>query len=163
MRPVADALDRIEREAGVPGLARVLAGLAPSDLRSLLLEVMRAHAARRDPASLLAQYARDATVAPEASDARVLHRLNGLALDAASGFEAIELAPIAPLGLNAVLGRIDQNNLLSTIRNTEVLGDPTASLALECAVRRRSGEGLVRLCTVTRVTRLQPFGDAPGF
>ena len=37
----------------------------------------------------------------------------------------------------AVLGGIDQNNVLTTIRNAEVLGDSTPALALECARRRR--------------------------
>jgi hypothetical protein len=148
---------RIEREA------ETLARLKPSEARPLLLEVARAHAARRDPASLLAQYERDGTVAPAEPDARLLHELDGLALAAAHEFEAVELAPVLPLGTNAVLGNIDQNNVLSTTRNTEVLADPTAALALECARRRRRGTARVKLCAVARVLRLQPVPDVPGF
>ena len=92
-------------------------------------------AERRDPATLLAQYERDGTVGAAPSN----HALDAAALRAAEGFEPVELAPVAPLGLNAVLGRIHQNNVLSTIRSTEVVADPTASLALEAAVRRRRG------------------------
>ena len=62
-----------------------------------------------------------------------------------------------------MLGRIHQNNVLSTIRNTEVVADPTASLALEAAVRRRRGRGAVRLCTLGRILRLQPIPDLPGY
>ncbi len=156
-------LRRIERAAGVPGLTAILTGLAPADLRSLLLHVLSAHAEGRDPSSLMAQYERDATVAPEATDARVLHDLDGLALAAADGFESVALSPVGPLGTNAVLGRISQNNVLSTVRNTEVLADPTSALALECARRRRSGGPTVRLCAIGQVLRLQPFPDAPGF
>jgi hypothetical protein len=160
---VSDLLGRIGREAGVPGIAEVLAErVSPADLRSLLLHVYRAHAARRQPAALMAQYERDATVAPAAADARTLHALDGLAFNAAEGFEALELAPVEPLGTNAVLGGIDQNNVLATVRNTEVLGDSTSSLALECACRRRAGAATVRLCAVHRVLRLQPF-DMPGY
>ncbi|MDA0167182.1 hypothetical protein OM076_43380 [Solirubrobacter ginsenosidimutans] len=86
-----------------------------------------------------------------------------LAFRAAEGFEPVALSPVSPLGLNAILGRIDQNNVLSTIRNTEVLADPTAALALEAAVRRRRGEDTVRLCAACRVLRLQPVPDVPGF
>ena len=142
MMPVDGHLQRIEREAGVPGLVEALAQLAPADLKSLLLRVFEHQAARRDPSMLLAQYERDGTVGAAPAN----HAVDAAALRAAEGFEPVELAPVAPLGLNAVLGRIHQNNVLSTIRNTEVLADPTASLALEAAVRRRNGETSVRLC-----------------
>jgi hypothetical protein len=143
----------------MPGLADALAGLAPTDLQSLLLHVLRAKAARRDPAALLKQYERDATVAA----GKPVHQLEALAFAKAAAFEPVALAPVSPLGLNGVLGRIDQNNVASTIRTTEVLADPTAALALEAAVRRREQDGRVRLCAACRVLRLQPFPDVPGF
>lgn len=159
MMPVDGHLQRIEREAGVPGLADALATMAPTDLKSLLLHVFERQAARRDPASLMAQYERDGTVGAAPSN----HAVDAAALRAAEGFEPVELAPVAPLGLNAVLGRIHQNNVLSTIRNTEVLADPTAALALEAAVRRRRGDAAVRLCALGRMLRLQPIPDLPGY
>ena len=159
MMPVDGHLQRIEREAGVPGLAEALSTMAPTDLKSLLLHVFERQAARRDPAGLLAQYERDGTVSAAPSN----HAVDAAALRAAEGFEPVEPAPVAPLGLNAVLGRIHQNNVLSTIRNTEVLADPTASLALEAAVRRRRGEAPVRLCALGRILRLQPIPDLPGY
>lgn len=159
MMPVDAHLQRIERESGVPGLTDALAQLTPTDLKSLLLRVFERQAERRDPARLLAQYERDGTVGAATSN----HALDAAALRAAEGFEPVELAPVAPLGLNAVLGRIHQNNVLSTIRNTEVVADPTASLALEAAVRRRRGEETVRLCTLGRILRLQPIPDLPGY
>jgi hypothetical protein len=73
---------------------------------------------------------------------------------------------VCPLGLNRVLGEIDQNNVLTTIRNVEVLGDPTPAMALECARRRKDAgqraAGDVRLCGSQRVIRLQRF-DFPGY
>ena len=153
-------LRRIERQAGVPGLADALAGLAPTDLQSLLLHVYREQAARRDPPTLLKQYERDASVAAGVS----IHALEAVAFAAAEGFEPVALAPVSPLGLNGVLGGIDQNNVASTIRTTEVLADPTAALALEAAVRRRARpDETVRLCAACRVLRLQPLPDGPGF
>jgi len=47
-------VERIEREAGVPGLVALLAErLTPTDLQSLLLEVYRLRCSRRQPADLL--------------------------------------------------------------------------------------------------------------
>jgi hypothetical protein len=86
-----------------------------------------------------------------------VHEVEALALSVAEGYDAVALAPVSPLGLNTVLGRIDQNNVLATARGTEVLADPTTALALEAALHRRDGEREVRLCSVDRVLRLQPF------
>jgi hypothetical protein len=153
-------LGRIEREAGLPGLAAALATLAPTDLQSLLLHVFGEQVARRDPRALLRQYERDASVAP----GRSVHALEARAFAAAAEFEPVALAPVSPLGLNAVLGNLGQNNVASTIRMTEVLADPTAALALEAAVRRRANPGeTVRLCAVCRVLRLQPVPPGRGF
>jgi hypothetical protein len=160
MMPVSGHLWRIEREAGMPGLADALAKLAPTDLQSLLLHVFREQASRRDPRALLGQYERDASVAA----GRDVHALETRAFAAAAAFEPVALAPVSPLGLNAVLGGIAQNNVASTIRMTEVLADPTAALALEAAVRRRTRpDQTVRLCAACRVLRLQPVPPGPGF
>jgi hypothetical protein len=156
-------LERIARSAGVPELPDVLADrIRAADLAPLLLHAYRRRSTRRSPADLMAQHERDATVAPAEVDARRLNALDRLAFAAAEQFEALELAPVCPLATNAVLGGIDQNNVLTTIRNTEVLADPTSAQALECARRRRLGEPLVRLCASHRVVRMQPF-DVPGF
>jgi hypothetical protein len=160
MMPADGHLARIEREAGVPGLADALARLAPTDLQSLLLHVFREQAARRDPKTLLQHYERDASVRADAP----VHALEARAFAAAAAFEPVALAPVGPLGLNNLLGRIDQNNVASTIRMTEVLADPTAALALEAAVRRRARpDETVRLCAACRVLRLQPLPSGQGF
>ena len=85
-------ITRIERDAGVPGLARALATLPPTDLKSLLLHVFREQAERRDPTSLPAQYERDGTVGP----ARLEPALDAAALAAAEGFEPVERSPRTP-------------------------------------------------------------------
>jgi hypothetical protein len=149
---------RVERKLGAPGLADRLADeLSGSELTSLLLAVTRRRSRRATPAGLLAAADRDATVPPSDVDARLLHRVTGAFLAAAEGFEAVELAPVSPVGLNTALGGIDQNNALATVRGTEVLADPTAAHALVAAQRRRAGAGQVRLCSSERLLRLQPF------
>ncbi len=160
-------LDRIAAQTGVPNLPAILSEeLSSSDLQSLLLHVYGERTSLLREAGLMQRADRD-LLQPSKIDARLLHTFEGAAFEAAAGFEAIELAPVCPLGLSRVLGEIHQNNVLTTVRNAEVLGDPTPVLALECAKRRkiagsRSAAGAVRLCSSHRVVRLQSF-DVPGF
>jgi hypothetical protein len=137
--------------------------LAPTDLQSLMLHVYQQRSARRTPADLLAQFERSAMVRPSTGDARALLTIERIAYECAGAFEAVELAPVSPLGVNRILGQIDQNNCLATARNAEVSADPTTAKAMECARRRRAGEkGTIKLCARSRQLRLQPV-DLPGY
>lgn len=152
---------RIVREAGVPGLDDLLGERLPlTDLRSLLLHVARRRSEARRPADLLADRRRDPTLAAAPLDAREMAAATLAAFDAAERFQPVELSPVAPLALNRVLGEIDQNNVLATVRGSEVQADPTTALTLEAALRRRGDDPPVRLCTCHRVLRLQRF-DVP--
>jgi hypothetical protein len=156
MERIARALQGAEP---IAALARRLPG---SDLQSLLLHVTRERSAVRAPAELLTQYERVAMAQPANVDARALADIECAAFACAIGFEPLELAPVAPLGLNTVLGGIDQNSCLATVRGLEVLADPTTAAALECARRRRTGiTGPIALCSRSRVLRLQPI-KGPG-
>jgi hypothetical protein len=151
---------QLASEDPVGGLAE---RLPPSDLQSLMLHVYHQRSGQRTPADLLAQYERTAMVQPSTADPRTLVQLERIAFECAAAFEAVDLSPAAPLGINQVLGQIHQNNCLATIRSAEVMADPTTASALECARRRRRGEtGTIRLCSRSRQLRLQPF-DGPGY
>ena len=153
---------RIERELGFSGLVEALSKrLPPSDLQSLLIEVFRSRADAVKEAGILAQSGRDPLLVPSTADAREFLAFDSAAFEAAAEFSAVELSPVCPFGATFALGGTSQNNVLTTIRNSEALGDSTIALALEAARRRRS-TGLVRLCASHRVIRLQPF-DVPGF
>jgi len=93
--------------------------------------------------------------------ARDLAAFDSVAFDAAPDFHALDLSPVCPFAAASTLGGTSQNNVVTAIRQAEVLGDPTIALALEAA-RRRESAGLVRLCASHRVIRLQPF-DVPGY
>ncbi|WP_083754064.1 hypothetical protein [Actinosynnema sp. ALI-1.44] len=153
-------IDRIERTTGVPGLAGLLADLAPADLRSLLLDVTRQQAAKLTPAQVLAQYKRDrftgvATVDPGVHADYDLFAFRTLR---ERGYTPVELSPVSPLGTVSVLTGMDQNRVIATARGTEVTADSTNALALESAVRR-SGREPVRLCASHRLVRAQPFPE----
>jgi hypothetical protein len=128
-----------------------------------MLHVYQQRSGRRTPAEILQQYERASMVQPSSADGRHLMQVAQAAFDCAPEFEAVDLSPVAPIGINTVLGQIDQNNCLATVRGAEVLADPTTAAALECVKRRRAGtSGTMRLCSRSRVLRLQPF-DKPGF
>ena len=58
-------IHRIEREVGVPNLAEILATrIAPTDLQSLLLEVLRRRAIRLTPSAVLSNYEANRFVRP---------------------------------------------------------------------------------------------------
>ena len=158
---------RVAAETGLPRLFPALAEeIGLSDLQSLLMNVYRERTAKFDGSDIRRAAQRE-LVRSSKVDARVFNQFDRTAFQVAQQFEAIELSPIGPLGLNHVLGGIDQNNVLTTIRNAEVLGDPTTALAMECWHRRKgqahASEGrVVRLCCSQRVVRLQPF-DEPGY
>jgi hypothetical protein len=136
-------VERIEREAGVPGLAAILAErLAPTDLQSLLLAVYRRRSGQRRPADVLDQYESDRFVRPApVLPLRLLAWEQAAIANLPPQFELVALSPVCPLGASAVVASVDQNWAVATARNTEVVSDSTNVLALECAVRRR---GLLR-------------------
>lgn len=161
-------IERIKRESGVPELFDVLAErLDPTDLQSLLLEVYRRRALAVKPGQLLERYERDRFVRPSALSPLVMADFDNLALSLLpEHYSAIELSPVCPLGTNAAIATVDQNNVVTTIRNTEVVADATNVLALECASRRRSllrtnprSRERVRLCASHRATRGQAYQD----
>ena len=148
-----------------PGTHEALSGGLPaSRLWSLLLDVIDARAAARRPAALTEQWDRDRFVQPAAVDQRAQLAVDGQLLAAVPEFEAIELSPVAPLGVCAAMGHASQNKVLSALRGTEVVSDPTNVMALECARRLRLDPGAsIRLATVHRCVRAQPQPPLKGF
>jgi hypothetical protein len=145
-------------------------GLSPTDLQTLLLDVARSRAAAVTPARLLRRWRDDRFVRPATSDPRALAaieaRLWALLPD---HFAGLDLSPVAPLGTVSALCPLDQNRMLTTVRGSEAVSDPTNALALEAASRRReqnrnSTSGRARridLAATHRVVRGQLF-TGPG-
>jgi hypothetical protein len=161
-----DIIERIEREAGVPNLSEMLAlRIKPTDLQSLLLKVYRERAVRRKLNMLFSDYASNSFTRPSRCDPLRLLEWDRIALsNLPEGFQAIELSPISPLGSVTLLASICQDWVLTTIRNTEVVADPTNVLALECALRRQkltesqsTKVNTVNLACSQRVVRTQRF------
>ena len=156
---------RLARDHDIEGLLQLLVDeLTPADLTAVLVEVAQRRAAAASPASVLRQYERDRFVRPVPVDVRRLLDVQKRALDAVDPpFEPVVLSPLVPFATSAVLGGVSQNRTVSTMRNTEVLSDPTTALALEAALRRRDAiavDEVVRLACAERVVRTPTF-DGP--
>jgi hypothetical protein len=158
------ALSRVLRSLGGEEALERLARLPGSDLTTVLLALMRRRAGTLSGPDVLRQYRSDRFVAPASVPFSVLRAAEDRLLAALpSSFSVLGLAPVAPLGTCSAVAEMDQNNVLSTIRGTEVAADPTNALALEAAVRRQSGPSDVRLASVQRVVRTQLFDGAGRF
>jgi hypothetical protein len=132
--------------------------LSPTDLQTLLLDLMRSRSVRVDPARLMRRWTEDRFVRPATVDPRELARLVARIWDLLpADFTGVELSTVAPLGASAAVGPVDQNRILTTVRSSEVVSDPTNVLALEAAVRRRGTASDVHLATHHRVLRAQRF------
>ncbi len=163
-------LQRLIRAAGSDDILQALTErLSPSDLQSLLLEVMRRRAAAVKPARVLAQWESNRFVRPSPISALLLRKLDviGLELLESQGFGIVELAPLVPLGTHSAVGATDQHRVVSALRSLEVVADSTNALAVEAAVRRRAalradprGADPVRLATSQRQVRAQQYGDS---
>src|ERR1700759_66093 len=106
-----------------------------SDSRPWLMELVRRQAARKRPSDVLAQFRRDGFVMPSMLDQRLAHQLDGLALEAAAAYEAVLLSPVAPLACCSAIAPGSQDRIVSTLRGTEVVSDPTNVMALLCSER----------------------------
>lgn len=157
----------VEQMEGYDLYSALSGHLPPSDLQSLLLDAFDARARGIAVAGLLARTTSNTLFTHSSASARLLNTFDRIAFQAASMFDALDLAPVCALGASFQLGSTSQKNILTTIRNAEVLGDSTIAMAIECARRRKPflsarEANPVRLCASHRVVRLQPF-DIPGF
>jgi hypothetical protein len=163
-QPSGVAAERRVWGALTPGTRHALeTGLAPTDLQTLLLAVARARARKIAPARVMQRWRQDRFVRPSECDPRPLAQLEARMWQLLpQRFAGVELSPVAPLGTCSALGPVDQHRVVSTVRGSEVLSDPTNVLAVEAAARRREQGvgGRVDLAACHRVLRAQRFG--PG-
>jgi hypothetical protein len=153
---------------GDSDLLKKLDLLTSSELNSFMLEVMRRRSQSMDSSDLMRAYEQNRFVAPSAVDPLVflqdeLHLLN---LAKATGFETLELSPLAPLGNCSIIAQADQNKIVSALRGTEVVADATNLMALESSVRRKRSafdSSNVNLCAVHRHVRAQALPPVKGF
>ena len=165
-------MSRIQQ--GHPGICdaiKFLEALSPSDRDSILLMVLERCSGGSAAHSMFERYQKSRFLQPCIVDQRSMLLIEKLILDTVPvEWDAIELSPVSPIGINSTLACVNQKNVLSTIRRAEVQADATMALALECAARRSQllkrdpvSSEMIHLCTHQRCLRLQMFSEDSGF
>jgi hypothetical protein len=164
-----EIIHRIEKQTGIPNLVETLTeSIGPTDLQSLLLEVYERVVQRRRPQKVLSDYVSNRFTQPSRTDPLDLNRWDGVAFShLPAEFSPIEFSPVCPLGTVSSVAKVSQDWILTTVRNSEVVSDPTNVLAMECARRRKElttsdpkDSTAVHLATSQRVVRAQRFTQA---
>lgn len=155
----------ISSKTGSDEILDTLAAMPGTELNSLLLELFRKRAAQLSPADVLQQFEKNRFVTPSSIDVLDFRELETAWLKeaAARHFTPVQLSPLAPLGTCSSFKTIDQNNVVSALRGTEVMSDATNVFALIIAQqhKRLKSAQPVKLVTAERFVRAQGLGQ-PG-
>jgi hypothetical protein len=168
----SSAIERISRQAGNADLLPYLEKVPPKDLQTLLLELFARNAELVTPAEVMSRYEeRNRYLGAGELDQRSLINFDSIFYSVVPDtYRGVEFSPTGPFGTNAALTQLSQDMVPTTIRNSEVVSDPTVMLALEAARSRKDLLSVnkqdatrINLCTSSRVLRLQPFDPKFGY
>ena len=156
----------IADKTGYTNLVSELADLPGSSLNSLLLELFRLRARKLKPAGLLNEFQKNRFVTPSIVDPISFRQLEirCLELAKARGFTPITLSPLTVFGTCASVGFVDQNNVLTALRGTEVVSDATNVFALLMATefKKRNKRSIIKYAAAHRHVRTQSLAN-PAF
>jgi hypothetical protein len=159
---------RISRILGIEDISEKLARLLKTpDLQSLLMSVFRQRTRNLQLNKVYNDYRQNRFVKPSEIDPLVSMKFDLLVISILSNdFQPINLSPVCPFGSCSTMAPLNQDWIMTTIRNTEIVADATNVLALESAARRREflidnsvSKSLIKLCCSHRHIRMQPFHD----
>ncbi len=162
-------IKRILGELGDHELIDRLLALPKSDLNSLLLKLFEMQTGNITPRELLKAYAMNRFAVPSDRSPLEYHRMEHRLLALAEELEikGILLSPAAPIASCSAFGYVAQNNVISALRGTEIVSDPTNMLAVIIAdsLKRHDADNQNPLyyCTTSRVLRAQSFPNRPGY
>ena len=156
-----------EKLSNSDDLLAALGKLPTSELNSFLLELFRQKASQVSPAELLSQFKNNRFVIPSDIDLIRIKEteIGWLKYASKNGFEPVNLSPLAPFGSCSAVAYVDQNNVVSALRGTEIVSDATNILALKIAreFQDENNKKLVlKYSTVHRHVRGQYFTN-PDF
>jgi hypothetical protein len=156
----------IAEKTGYTNLVTELADLPGSSLNSLLLELFRIRARKLKPAGLLNEFEKNRFVTTSTVDPIAFKQLEirCLELARARGFTPITLSPLTVFGTCASVGFVDQNNVLTALRGTEVVSDATNVFALLMATEFKKGRdrAIIKYAATHRHVRTQSLTN-PAF
>ena len=160
-----DISDRVAKKTGYTNLLDDLSKkLSASELNTLLLELFRIRSGKITPAELLRQFEKNRFAAP--SDVDTIHfvefELRCLKLASSKGFVTVTLSPLAPIGTCSAVAFVDQNNVVSALRGTEVVSDATNVFAILIAKESKKNHGIIKYAATHRHVRSQSLSN-PAF
>ena len=161
-------IEKIHQKLGAgPALTELSEKLSRPELNTFLLELFRLKAGQVNPAQLLRQFSANRFTTPAAVDSLAIRQteLDWLKYAQGQQFHPLTLSPLAPLGACSAIGHVDQNNVLSAVRGTEVVSDATNVLALQIAQDAKAQQdknNVSRYAATHRHVRGQAF-DNPNF
>jgi hypothetical protein len=122
----------IEKRGYTYLLNELAENLTRSDLNTLLLELFRKRIEKLGPAELLKHFEKNRFVNPSTVDTIDFKEfeLRCLKLARDRAFLPITLSPLTVFGTCSALGFVDQNNVMTALRGTEVVADATNVFAL---------------------------------
>lgn len=153
-------LNKIEEKTGLKSLVEIIIkNLNGSELNSLLLELFRQRASGITPASVLEEFTKNRFCFPSQLDPIVLRQeeIKWLKSAKALGFMPVQLSPLTPFGTSSSVAFVDQNNIVSAARGTEIVSDATNVLALKAASDIKTNGEYNKYSTTHRHVRGQYF------
>jgi len=163
-----EILERLEKDPHMKKLLLLLTEkLSNSDMQSLLIETFRNRSLNTTPSKVLNDYRDSRFYSPSEIPQDVFNRFDLLAYSLLSGdWHSLDLSPVTPLGTCTSISNLSQNRMLSTIRNSEVVADPTNTMALKAALMRKEcldnnakSAQIINCCSSHRLLRAQSFEE----
>jgi len=155
-----------ERKGYTKLLAELSDYISGSELNSLLLELFRTRSVKVAPSELVKQFEKNRFVHPSAVDTIDFKELELRCLKLAKdrGFVPITLSPLTVFGACSAVGFVDQNNIMTALRGTEVVADATNVLALLIArdFKLQKKRSVIKYACTHRHVRTQAFSN-PAF
>jgi len=162
-------MDRILSQLGDDKALDTLLSLPKSDLNSLLLKIFLKQAEKITPIDVVRAFQTNRFSVPSEVDPVIYHTFEAelLSLAQENGIKAMLLSPAAPYASCSAFGCVNQNNVVSALRGTEILSDPTNMLAIIIAgqlkKKKTDSKAHLHYCTTARVLRSQVFPSRKGY
>ncbi len=144
-----------------------LAKLTNPELNSFLLELFRIKSQRVNPSEVVKQFNENRFVSP--ADTNILKlkeiEVEWLTYAEENGYEPLNLSPLAPFAACSSVGLVNQNNVVTALRGTEVVSDATNVIALKIASEFKAAKErnlILKYSTTHRHIRGQYFSN-PNF
>ncbi|MDJ0633163.1 MAG: hypothetical protein QNJ34_08240 [Xenococcaceae cyanobacterium MO_188.B29] len=155
-------IQKLEQKIGIPGLVdRIAVNLSGSELNTFLLDLFSKKTKQITPPVLLQQYRQNRFSSPASIDPIKYKEdeIFWLKSGESKGFKPLLLSPLIPLGSSSVVGYVDQNNVISALRGSEVVSDATNALALKIAseIGKEQKVAVKQYCATHRYVRGQNY------